>query len=167
MKEREYKKVNEPVSLESQERLVKIMTDSPTIAKLAGTEWEIRPLRPMVQWMIAEEAVKIKKVEAKNFGEVLDCFNGNMSSVVRILTLALLNDKDRIKRDYESVYETLMWESNPSEWANFLLEVLSLLDVEFFFATTKVTQIFREASLKRKMTMEERERYPQEQSLDK
>lgn len=167
MKEREYKKVNEPVSLESQERLVKIMTDSPTIAKLAGTEWEIRPLRPMVQWMIAEEAVKIKKVEAKSFGEVLDCFNGNMSSVVRILTLALLNDKDRIKRDYESVYETLMWESNPSEWANFLLEVLSLLDVEFFFATTKVTQIFREASLKRKMTMEERERYPQEQSLDK
>ena len=33
------------VSIEAQERLAEILNDSPRVASLAGTEWEIRTLR--------------------------------------------------------------------------------------------------------------------------
>ena len=45
-----------PISEEAMSRLVQIMNDSPTTLKLAGTEWEIRSLKPGTQWLIAEEA---------------------------------------------------------------------------------------------------------------
>lgn len=159
--------IKNQVSLESQERLVAIMNDKPTVAKLANTEWKITALKPAVQWMIAEEAIKIKKVESKTFGDVLSCFNGNMASVIRVLTLALLNDRKRIEEEYDSVYNTLLWECNPSEWPTFLFEVLNMLNIEFFFATTGLIQTFREVSLTRKMTMEERELSLREQNGDK
>ncbi len=60
MKEKKTNKKNDAevknASDESMERLVRIMTDSPTLAKLAGTEWEIRALKPAVQWEIAKIA---------------------------------------------------------------------------------------------------------------
>lgn len=161
---RSYKKVSDSVSLEAQERLVQIMNDSPSLAKLKGTEWEIRALKPAVQWMIAEEAVKIKKEDSKTFGDVVGCFVNNLPSVIRILTLALLNDEKKIKYEYQKVYDSIYWESNPDEWAPFLLEVLNLLSIEFFFATTNVIQMFREVSLKRKTKMEEQRQLLREQS---
>jgi hypothetical protein len=145
-----------PVSDESMERLAQVMNNSPSLAKLAGTEWEIRALHPAVQWHIAEQACKVHNVEKATFGDVLDGMAKNLPIVVDILTYALLNDKERIKNEYKMVYEKLMWESNQSEWANLLLEVLNLLDVNFFFATTKTVMIFRDLSLQRKKTTEER-----------
>ena len=53
------KKVGLEVSLDSQARLAEILNDSPRLVNLAGTEWEVRTLRQKVQWMIAEEVVKI------------------------------------------------------------------------------------------------------------
>ena len=71
------------------------------------------------------------------------------------MTLALLNDKERIENEYEKVYDTLMWESKPSEWANLLFEVLNLQDISFFLQITQVVEMFRQTTLQRKTTMEE------------
>ena len=147
--------VQPPVSDASMERLAQIMNDSPSVAKLAGTEWEIRALHPAVQWQIAEVACKIHNVEKATFGDVLDGLAQNFPSVVKIITLALLNDKERIKKEYDRVYETIMWESEQHEWTTLLYDILNMLDVSFFFATTNAVQIFRDLSLARKKTTEE------------
>lgn len=167
MKERNYKKITEQVSLDSQQRLIQIMNDSPSLKKLAGTEWEIRALKPAVQWMIAEEAVKIAKTEDLTAKDIYLNLTKNMPSVFRILALALLNDKDKIEKDYDNLVETLKWESKPKEWAGILLEVLNLIDVDFFFATTNAIQMFRMITTERKTTMEEQKQLSVEQNGDK
>lgn len=154
-KERKYKTIYEPVSDEAMERLIDVMNDTPTLVRLAGAEWEVTALKPAVQNLIAKEACTICKVENASMGDVLKSFDGNLPSVVRIITLALLNDKERIARDYDKVYDTLMWESEIKDWSKLLFEVLNLLDVGFFFQITDATQTFRQMSLARKTTMEE------------
>lgn len=162
-----YKTIDEPVSDEAMERLVKVMNDSPSIVKLAGADWEITALKPAVQHLIAEEACKINKVEKASFEDVCKCFAQELPSVVRIITLALLNDKDRIEKDYNKVYETLLWESEAREWGHLLIEVLNLLDVGFFFQITESIQTFRLMSLQRKTTKKEAKKSSLEQSGDK
>lgn len=163
MEKKKRKTIYEPVSLEAQERLVEIMNDSPRLAKLAGTEWEIHALKPGTKWLIAEEAVKIAKKEDMTMKDIFMSVSQNMPSVVRILTLALLNDRERIDRDYQAVYDTLMWESDEKDWANLLMEIFSMLDVGFFFQILQSTQIFREITLKRRTTKAEQELLSQEQ----
>jgi hypothetical protein len=53
------------------------------------------------------------------------------------------------------VYDTLMWESNPTEWATLLFEVLNLQDISFFLQITQVVEMFRQTTLQRKKTMDE------------
>lgn len=161
---RKGKPAYEPVTLDAQERLVQIMNDSPRLVKLAGTEWEIHALKPGTKWLIAEEAVRIARKEDMSMKEVFESVAANMPSVVRILTLALLNDKERIEKDYQAVYDTLMWESDDKDWAQLLFEVFSLLDVGFFFQILQSTQIFREMTLKRRMTRAEQEQSSQGQN---
>lgn len=161
------KKIDEPVSLDAQKRLIEIMNDSPSIVKLAGTEWEIHALRPATKWMIAEEAVTIAKKEDMTTKDIFMSVAQNLPSVVRIITLALLNDKERIERDYQSVYDTLMWESNEKDWGNLLFEIFRMLDVGFFLQILQSTQIFRETTLKRKTTRKEQEQLSQGQNGEK
>lgn len=150
---------NKPVlkeaSDDAMERLVKVMTNAPSLVKLANAGWEVRALKPAVQWEIAKVACEIHKVENATYGDVLTGFAKNLPAVVRVITLALLNDKERIKNEYDTVYDTLMWESNPSEWASVLLEILNLQDIGFFLQITQVTEIFRQSTLQRKRTMGE------------
>lgn len=146
-----------PVSDNSMARLARLMNDSPTMMKLHGTEWEIHALKPGTQWLIAEEACKIVDRENMAMGDVLKQFAVNLPSVCRTITLALLNDKQRIySEEYKEVYELLMWgEYNIRDWAVLLAEILNLLDVDFFFASTNVVKTLRRNTLDRKMTMEE------------
>ena len=72
-----------------------------------------------------------------------------------MITYALLNDKRRIEEEFDTVYDTLMWEGKPSEWAGVLFEILNLMDVNFFFAITQTIEVFRQTTLQRKMTMRE------------
>lgn len=139
----------------SMERLVRIMTDAPSLVKLAGTEWEIKALKPAVQWEIAKIACEVHKAENATYGDVLKGFATNLPAVVKVMTLALLNDKDRIQNEYERVYDTLMWESKPTEWANLLFEVLNLQDISFFLQITQVVEMFRQSTLQRKRMMDE------------
>jgi hypothetical protein len=140
---------------ESMERLAQIMTDSPSLVKLANTEWAITALKPAVQWEIAKIACEVHMVEKATYGDVLKGFATNLPAVVRVMTLALLNDKERIENEYDKVYDTLMWESNPSEWAGLLFEVLNLQDISFFLQITQVVEMFRQTTLQRKRTMDE------------
>lgn len=140
---------------EAMEKLARVMTDSPSLIKLANIGWEVRALKPAVQWEIAKIACDVHKVEKATYGDVLKGFATNLPAVVRVMTLALLNDKERIENEYDRVYDTLMWESNPAEWANLLFEVLNLQDISFFLQITQVVDMFRQTLLQRKMTMDE------------
>lgn len=152
-KEREKRVMpDSPISDEAMEKLAKIMNDSPTIVKLKGTVWEIHALKPGTQWLIADEACKIIRGEKMSMGDVIKEFATNLPSVARVITLALLNDKKRIYSDeYQEVYEQLLWgESDVRDWATILVEILNLLDVDFFFASTNVIQTVRNQALTRK-----------------
>ena len=152
-KARETKNTAKPASDESMEKLVRVMTDAPSLVKLADAGWEVRALKPAVQWEIAKVACEIHQVENASYGDILTEFAKNLPAVVRVITLALLNDKKRIEEEYDLVYDTLMWESNPSEWANVLLEILNLQDIGFFLQITQVTEIFRQMTLQKRKTM--------------
>ncbi len=143
---------NSPLSDEAMARLAQIMNDTPTIVKLKGTEWQIRALKPGTQWLIAEEACKIVQKESLAMGDVIKEFASNLPSVARVLTLALLNDKDRINsEEYSEVYDNLLWGDFTMEnWVTLLVEILNLIDVDFFFASTSVIQTVRKQTLMRK-----------------
>jgi hypothetical protein len=153
-KARETKNTVKPASDESMEKLVRVMTDAPSLVKLADAGWEVRALKPAVQWEIAKVACEIHQVENASYGDILTEFAKNLPAVVRVITLALLNDKKRIEEEYDLVYDTLMWESNPSEWANVLLEILNLQDIGFFLQITQETEIFRHMTLQKRKMME-------------
>ena len=139
MEKRKYKNLYQPVSDEAMERLVRVMNDTPTIVKLANAEWEVTALKPAVQNLIAKEACDINKVEKASFEDICKCCAQSLPAVVRIITLALLNDKERIEKDYQKVYETIMWESEMKDWGTLLVQVLELIDVGFFFQITEST----------------------------
>ena len=164
--ESKLKKVTEPVSLDSQERLMQVMNDSPSIVKFAGTEWEITALKRGVQCLIAAEACKLDRIENATMGDVLLGIVESEPIVLRILTLALLNDKKLIadKEIYESVYQTLDNESTGHDWVPFLSEIFLLIDVSFFFATTDAIQMLKDMTTMRKTTMKEAELLSQGQS---
>ena len=148
---------------EAMEKLARVMTDAPSIVKLAGIGWNITALKPAVQWEIAKLACDIKREEKASFGDVLRGLSTNLPAIIRIVTLALLNDKKRIEEEYDRVYDTLMWESNPSEWANLLYEVLQLIDVGFFFQITDAVEMFRQLVLQKRTMMDEQLSSYQEQ----
>ena len=158
-------RVASEVSLESQERLAEILNDSPRLVSLNGTEWEIRALRMGTQYLIAQEVIKINKVENANFGDVIKQFAVSIPSVLKVLTLALLNDKNKIFKNgnendgfselYEATYNTLAWECEVSEFGNILLETLQLLDVSFFTQATHIVEMFKTATTARRTTTKE------------
>lgn len=56
----------QPISEEeAMERLAKVMNDSPTLVTLGEAGFPITALKPAVQWLIAEEAIKIQKAEKR------------------------------------------------------------------------------------------------------
>ena len=139
-------------SLEAQEKLVEILNDSPHLVSLNGTEYEIRALRMGTQYLIAQEVIAINKVENANFGDIVRQFSKNIPSVVKIITLCILNDKKRIYKDgkeylgfsdeYQGLYDTLMWEGNINEYGNLLFECLQMLDVSVFFQVQDTLSVF-------------------------
>ena len=151
-KENEIITPQSPISDEAMARLAQIMNDSPTIVKLGSTEWKIRALKPGTQWMIAEEACNIIKKEKLSMGDVIKEFSTNIPSVAKVITLALLNDKNKIHgKEYQQVYDQLLWgDYDIKDWATLLVEILNLIDVDFFFASTNVIQTIRSQALTRK-----------------
>ena len=46
---------------DAMEKLARVMTDAPTIAKLADIDWKITALKPAVQWEIAKIACDFRR----------------------------------------------------------------------------------------------------------
>lgn len=164
-KKNEEKKKDLPneASFEAQERLVEILNDSPHLLSLQGTEWEVRSLRMGTQYLIAQEVIKINKVENANFGDIVKQFSVNIPSVVKVIVLCLLNDKKRIYKDgcefrgfseeYEALYDTIMWEGDINEYGSLLLECLQMLDVSTFFQALDILSVFKASvTMKREKT---------------
>lgn len=160
--QKQVEKKRQEVSLEAQERLVEILNDSPHLVALNGTEYEVRALRMGTQYLIAQEVIKINKVENANFGDIVKQFSINIPSVVKVIVLCLLNDKKRIYQDgieykgfseeYNALYETIMWEGNINEYGQLLLECLQLLDISVFMMVRDTLSIFRTSvTMKREM----------------
>ena len=153
-------------AFEAQSRLIQVMNDSPSIVKMGKTEFSIKGLKPGTQWLIAEESLKIQKNEEGNFEDIIKQFAQNIPSVVKVITLAILNDKKRIysggdpdngfSSEYQIIYDTIMWETDPSNWIGLLVEIMNMLSLDYFFASTNAIATIREMALGRKMTMEER-----------
>lgn len=160
------KKAKKNVSLDKQERLAEILNDSPRIASLNGTEWEIRALRMGTQWLIAKKCIEVAKVENANFGDIVKQFAVNIPAVIEVLVLALLNDKEKIFKDgddkkgysdlYKATYDTLLWECKTEEFGHIFLETLQLLDISFFLESQRMLEMFREMTLARKRTLEQK-----------
>lgn len=154
------------VNIDAQERLAEILNDTPRIASLAGTEWEIRTLRQKVQWMIAEEVIKIDKANGSNFGDIVKQFAVNMPSIIKVITLAVLNDRKKIFTDgdeskgfsdlYKATYDTIAWEGNSQEYGTLLLEVLQMLDISFFMESHRILDLFRASTMARKKIAEQK-----------
>lgn len=167
-KKQELKEKSKPVevNLSAQERLVEILTDSPRIVSLNGTEWAIKALRMGTQYLIAQKVIQIKKAEDKTFGDIINQFAVNMPAVVEVITLALLNDKNKIFKDgvdggeysdlYNATYQTLMWECKVEEFGNLLLEVLQMIDTNFFMESCRILEMFKMSTTARTMTKEQK-----------
>lgn len=137
--------------LDAQTRLAEILTDSTRKITLGGKTYEIRALRAGTQWLIAQESCKIAKNEEGNFTDLITKFASNIPSVVRCITLAILNDKQKIESDeYQSMYDTIMWETKQNEWIGVLVEVLQMLDMQFFFRCTETIEVIRAMTLTKK-----------------
>ena len=156
------------LALESQKRLADILNDSPHLVSLNGTEWQVRALRFGTQWLVSKKCVEVAEADTKTFGDVIKQFSVNIPAILDVLTLCLLNDKNKIYKDgnerngYSKLYyatrDTLEWECNVSQFGNILLECLQLLDVDFFYQSLDMLQIFRESVLgmKRKRIAEQK-----------
>lgn len=161
----EPKKKNEvaQVPLESQALLAEILNDSPRLVALKDTVWEVRALRMGTQWLIAKKCVEIAKADSSTFGDVIKQFAVNIPAVIDVVTLALLNDKDKLfvdgneRNGYSDLYyatrNTLEWECDVTQLGNILFEVLSMMSVDFFYNALTVLDTFRASVTERKRMM--------------
>ena len=147
-------------SFEAQERLVEILNDSPRLTSLNGTEYELRALRMGTQYLIAQEVIKINKAESATYGDIVKQFSVNIPSVVKVITLCLLNDKNRIYKDgvehkgfsdeYQALYDTIMWQGNLNEYGTILLECLQMLDISTFMTALDILSVFKASVTKKR-----------------
>ena len=150
------------VSDESQNRLAEILADSPSIEKLAGTEWEMRPLRMGTQYLIVNEVCKINKAESATYGDILKELLVSMPALCNVLALALLNDKNKIYQNgdtnqgfsklFKRTCDTIMWNANRDEIGQIMLDCLQMVDVSFFMEALGMLQIFRASVTEKKRT---------------
>ena len=150
------------VSDEAQNRLAEILADAPSIEKLAGTEWEMRPLRMGTQYLIVQEVCKVNKEEGATYGDVLKALLVSMPALCNVLALALLNDKNKIYQNgdpnqgyskmFKRTVDTIMWSADKEDMAHIMLDCLQMVDVSFFMEALGMLQIFRASVTEKKRT---------------
>ena len=150
------------VSDEAQNRLAEILSDAPTMEKLAGTEWEMRPLRMGTQYLIVQEVCKVNKEEGATYGDVFKALLVSMPALCNVLALALLNDKYKIYQNgdpnqgyskmFKRTVDTIMWSADKEDMAHIMLDCLQMVDVSFFMEALGMLQIFRARVTEKKRT---------------
>lgn len=141
-------KKKEMSELDAVMRLTQILNDSPKMIKLGGREFAVKPLRMGAQWLIAEESCKIAKAD-ESFTDLVKRFAANIPSVIRCICIAILNDKEKIEgKEYQDLYDFIAWETNSAEWIGVLVEILQMLDYNFFWQSCEVIHSLRQTMTK-------------------
>lgn len=140
-------KKKEISELDGMIRLAEIMNDTPRTIKLGNKEYQIKALRAGTQWLIAQEACKIAKAD-ESFSDIIKKFAESIPSVVKVLCLIILNDKEKIEgKEYQDLYDEIFWEVPRNEWIGVLVECLQMLDLTAFFSLTAAIDNFRQMTM--------------------
>ena len=140
--------------LDAQATLAEIMNNTPHKVNLEGTTYALTRLKKGTEMLICEEAIKVAKGENMAFGDIMKQLATNTPSIMRIITLAMLNDKNRIYKDgnelsgfseeFEATYNTLMWDvTDDNGIIEILMEILKMIDVRFFLTYSEVVKNLR------------------------
>ena len=150
--------------LDAQTLLAEVLNDTPTKIVIAGKTYHITALKLGVQNLIAEESCKIQQAQEGNLYDLYQQFAKSVPAVIRCLCYAVLNDKDRIFKDYrtreysdefQTLYEQLEWESDKSKFIEVLVDVMNKINIDFFLQAASMLTMMRDSALKtRKKTVE-------------
>lgn len=149
-------KNKEITDLQAQELLAQVLNNTPIPIEIDGTTYQITSLKLGVQNLIAEESCKIQKAQDGNMLDLYKQFAQSIPAVIKCLCYAILNDKDRIfknyaKREhsdeYQALYESLEWCSDRSTWMEILVQIMNRIDLNFFYYAVTTLTTLREQSL--------------------
>lgn len=156
----EEEKDNKISELDAMLRLAEIMNDSPTPFEIGGKTYNITALKMGTQVLIAEETCKIQKHQEGNLVDMFNQFAHSIPAVIRCLAFAVLNDKDKIYKNYatkefsdefNSLCERIEWESDKRQWMDVLSKVINKIDVAFFFNISEQMKILRDTTMKKRI----------------
>lgn len=156
----EEEKDNKISELDAMLRLAEIMNDSPTPFEIGGKTYNITALKMGTQVLIAEETCKIQKHQEGNLVDMFNQFARSLPAVVRCLAFAVLNDKDKIYKNYatkefsdefNSLCERIEWESDKRQWMDVLSKVINKIDVAFFLNISEQMKILRDTTMRRRV----------------
>ena len=88
--------------LDAQTLLAEVLNDTPTKIVIAGKTYHITALKLGVQNLIAEESCKIQQSQEGNLYDLYQQFAKSVPAVIRCLCYAVLNDKNKIFKDYRT-----------------------------------------------------------------
>lgn len=152
-------KENKISELDAMMRLAEIMNDSPTQMDIGGKTYNITALKMGTQILIAEETCKIQKHQEGNLVDIFNQFAHSLPAIVRCLAFAILNDKDKIYKDYAAktfsdefyaLCEKIEWESDKSKWFEVLQKVIDKLDISFSMTITEQMSMLRDMTMKKR-----------------
>ena len=140
-------------------RLSEVINDTPTIVEIGGKKYNITALKIGTQILIAEETSKVQKHQEGNMVDVFKSFANSIPAVIRCIAFAILNDKDKIYKDYskrefsEEFYATcekIEWESDRQQWMSILVEIIRKIDISFSFTITEQMSMMRDLTMKKR-----------------
>lgn len=140
-------------------RLSEVINDTPTIVEIGGKKYNITALKIGTQILIAEETSKVQKHQEGNMVDVFKSFANSIPAVIRCIAFAILNDKDKIYKDYskrefsEEFYATcekIEWESDRQQWMAILVEIIRKIDISFSFTITEQMSMIRDLTMKKR-----------------
>lgn len=149
-------KINE---LDAMMRLSEVINDTPTIVEIGGKKYNVTSLKIGTQILIAEETSKVQKHQEGNMVDVFKSFANSIPAVIRCIAFAILNDKDKIYKDYskrefsEEFYATcekIEWESDRQQWMAILVEIIRKIDISFSFTITEQMSMIRDLTMKKR-----------------
>lgn len=143
--------------LEAQELLARVLNDTPTPIDIGGETYYITALKIGTQNLIAEESCRIQKAQEGNMLDMFKQFAVCVPSVIKCLCYAILNDKDKIFKDYRkreysddfiALQERLEWESDSRQWMEVLVNVIQRIDLDFFIKCAGSVMTIKDLALK-------------------
>lgn len=145
--------------------LAEALNDTPTEIIIANEKYYIRGLKLGTQNLIAEETCRIQKAQEGNTLDLYKQFAQSIPSVIKCLCFAILNDKDKIFKnyanrefsdEYQALYEKIEWESDRNLWIEVLVQVMNKLDLRFFYQAANTLTMIRDSALKTRKAVTER-----------